>query len=178
MPTVRLAAPATSLGSLLRSLTTLMVKKFYFISSLTLPWCSFVLFFHILPLVPREQRPAPPSVLHLLRRLQRAMRLPLSLLFWRLYNPDVLSPSLLDKSSSPFTSFAAPCIYPCWISCHCWNGNHLSPSISKHCLGCPHGVSAPANKVLHLGRPYWFHSCLLFFWYWCPSAGCRILDVA
>ena len=44
LSTDRHEAPATSLGSLFQYLTTLTVKKFFLLSSLSLPWCSFVLF--------------------------------------------------------------------------------------------------------------------------------------
>lgn len=75
-------------------------------SSLNLSSYSFVLFPHVLSSVPGEKRAAPPSPLPLLRRLQRALRSPLSLLFSRVDNPSVLSSQDMPSSSS--TSFAAP----------------------------------------------------------------------
>ena len=51
----------TSQGSLFQCLTTLTVKKFFLMSSPNLPWSSFVPFSHILSLVTREKRSAPPS---------------------------------------------------------------------------------------------------------------------
>ena len=55
----------------------------------------------------REKSSAPPSPLPLLRKLQRAMRSPLSLLFSKLEKPKDLSYSSQDIPSSPFTSFVA-----------------------------------------------------------------------
>ena len=55
-----------------------------------------------------EKRLSPPSLLPLLQKFSRAMRLPLSLLFFRLDNPSVLRLSSQDISSSPLTSFGVP----------------------------------------------------------------------
>ena len=100
----RVGASTTSLGSLSQCLTTPSVKKCFLLSSLNLPWCSFESFARVLPLDPREKSSAPPSPRPLLRKLQRAVRLPLGLL---LSKPRVLSRSSQDMPSSPSTSFAA-----------------------------------------------------------------------
>lgn len=64
------------------SVSPLLVKKYFLImSSLNLPWKSFELFSGILSLAPREKSPAPSPAHLLLRNLQGAMRLPLSLVF-------------------------------------------------------------------------------------------------
>ncbi|KAK4816063.1 hypothetical protein QYF61_011071 [Mycteria americana] len=76
--TDRLGASTTSLGSLFQGLTTLS-----------------------------EKSSAPPSPPPLLRKLQRATRSPLSLLFSRLDKPRVLSHSSQDMPSSPVTSSVA-----------------------------------------------------------------------
>lgn len=55
----------------------------------------------------REQRPAPPSVLPLLKELQRAVKSSCRLLFSRLDSPRVLTLSLLDMSSILITCFVA-----------------------------------------------------------------------
>lgn len=71
------------------------------------PQCSFLPLLHILTWVTREQRPAPPFELPLLRELQGAMRLPLGLLFSGLDSPSVLSISLQDVCQ-PFYQIYCP----------------------------------------------------------------------
>ena len=88
-------------------LTTLSVKKCFLMSSLNLPWCSFEPLPRIRSLEHREKSSAPPSPRPLLRKLQRAMRSPLNLLFSKLDKPGVLSCSSHDMPSSPSTSFVA-----------------------------------------------------------------------
>lgn len=70
-------------------------------SSLNLSSYSFVLFPRVLSSVPGEKRAAPPSPLPLLRRLQRALRSPLSLLFSRVDNPSVFSSQDMPSSLLP-----------------------------------------------------------------------------
>lgn len=69
MSTNRCVAPTTSLGSLLHCLTTLTGKKFFLLSTLSLPWHSSVPFLSILSSVPRGTVQHLP--LH--RELQRAL---------------------------------------------------------------------------------------------------------
>ncbi|KAK4832683.1 hypothetical protein QYF61_025144 [Mycteria americana] len=93
----------TSLGSLFQCLITLLMKKFFMISSLNLPWCNlsrFLLSYHLLLRRRNKTHLSTPS-------FQRAIRSPLSLLFSRLNNPSSLSHSSSDLCSRPFTSFVA-----------------------------------------------------------------------
>jgi len=94
----RLETSTASLGSLFQCLTTLLVKKCFLMSSLNLSWCSFEPFPCVLSLDPRGKSSAPRSPLPLLRKLQRAMRSPLSLLFSRLDKPKDLSCSSWELS--------------------------------------------------------------------------------
>ncbi|KAM6383748.1 large ribosomal subunit protein mL39 isoform 2-T2 [Alca torda] len=66
---------------------------------------SFGPFPSILFLDPWEKSSVPPCPLPFLRKLQRAMRWPLSLLFSELDKPKVLSCSSWNITSRPFTSF-------------------------------------------------------------------------
>lgn len=75
MRTLRVEPP---LGSLCQRLAALMVKKFFPMSVPT-PLVRLCAVPSVLPPVTREQRPAPPSALPLLRELQGALRLPLGL---------------------------------------------------------------------------------------------------
>ncbi|KAK4821803.1 hypothetical protein QYF61_003832 [Mycteria americana] len=81
----------TSLGSLFQCLTTLLVKKFFLISNLNLPWRNLRPFSLVLSLVTWEKRPTPTS-------LQPP---------FRLNNPSSLSCDSSDLCCRPFTSFIA-----------------------------------------------------------------------
>jgi len=82
----------------------LLVKKCFLMSSLNLPWWSFELLPHVLSLDPRKKRSEPLSPCPLLEELQRATRLPLSLLFSEPDKPRALSRSSKDIPPSLFTS--------------------------------------------------------------------------
>ena len=99
----RLGASTSSLGSLFSSLTTLSVKKFFLMSGLNLPWCSFEPFPCILSLDTREKSSAPHFPCPLFRKQWRAVRSPLSFLSFKLDKPRVLSHFSQDIPSSPFT---------------------------------------------------------------------------
>lgn len=60
--TDRCGARTSPLGSLLQCFTTFLVKKCFLISSLSLLWCSFEAFPHVLSLDPREKGSACPSL--------------------------------------------------------------------------------------------------------------------
>jgi len=83
-----------------QGLTTLLVKKCFLMSSLNLPLCSFKPFPGTLSLDTREKSSAHLSPCPLLRKLQRAMRSLLSLLFSKLDKSRVLGHSSYDKPSS------------------------------------------------------------------------------
>jgi len=105
--TDRLGASTSSPGSLFQCLSTFSVHKCFLMSRINLPWFSFEPFPCVLSLDPREKSSAPPSPHPLLRKLQRAMRSPLSLLFSKLDDPKVLSRSSQDMPCSSATSFVA-----------------------------------------------------------------------
>jgi len=58
-----------SLGSLLHCPTILSVKNLFLMSYLNFPWCSFIPFPHVLPLVTRERRSPTPAPLPLLEEV-------------------------------------------------------------------------------------------------------------
>lgn len=64
-------------------------------------------FLCILPLTDPKEIPAPPPPIPLLKKLQRAMRSPLSLLFCKIDKPKVPSHSSQLLAFSPFTCFVA-----------------------------------------------------------------------
>lgn len=74
--TGKLGASTSSPGRLLQCLTSLSVKKCILMSSLKVPWNRFEPPQHIPSLGTREKSPTPPSLLPLLRNLQRAVRAP------------------------------------------------------------------------------------------------------
>lgn len=97
----------TSPGKLFQHLTIPSVTIFLVISHLNFPWGSFRPFPHVLSAVPREKRSTPPTLLHIMRKLQTAMRSHLSLLLAEQtislaashkLCPLVLSPSPLPSS--------------------------------------------------------------------------------
>lgn len=57
---VRLSATTTSLGTLLQRPTIFSVKKLFLMFNLNFPWCSFLPSPHVLSLVTRQTRAAPP----------------------------------------------------------------------------------------------------------------------
>lgn len=105
--TDRLGSPTTPLRSLLKCLTTLPVRKCFLMTSLYFSGYGFEPFPCTLPSGTKERRSAPPSPLLLLRKLYRATRSPLSLLFSEVDKPRVLSHSPQAIPSSPFTSTVA-----------------------------------------------------------------------
>ncbi|KAK4829643.1 hypothetical protein QYF61_005936 [Mycteria americana] len=154
--TDRLGASTTSPGSLFQGLTTLSVKKCFLMSSLNLPWCSFEPFPDILSLDLREKSSASPFPRPFLRKLLRAMRLPLSLLFSKLDKPK-------DIPSSPFTSFVALLwthsrTFTSFLNCraqNCTQYSRLRTSVKswlvKTTFSCFHPQPA------FVDAPSWFH---------------------
>ena len=65
----RLGVMATSLRTLFQWQTTISVKSLFLMSKLNFPWHSFIPFSHVVLLVTREKRSAPPPLLPLLRKL-------------------------------------------------------------------------------------------------------------
>lgn len=98
----KLKAVTTSSGSLLQCLIALSVKKCFLMSSLTLPWHSFLSFPCIPSLGSREKRWT--SLTPMLRKLYRTTRSPLSLLFPELEKPTVLCDFSQNSSPRALTS--------------------------------------------------------------------------
>lgn len=105
--TDRLGSSIIPLRISLQCLTTLPVRKCFLITSLYFSGCSFEPSPCTLPPDTRGKRSAPPSPPLLLRKLYRAMRTPLSLLFSEADKPRVLSRSPQAIFSSPFIGTAA-----------------------------------------------------------------------
>lgn len=85
----------------------LFLKKCCLMSGLNLLWHSFESFPRALLLDTRERSLAPPSLLHLLWKLYRAMWSLFSLLSSKLDKPKILSHSFWDLPSIPATNFVA-----------------------------------------------------------------------
>jgi len=84
-------ATTTSLGSPFQCLITLLEKKFLLISNLNLSWLNLRPFPLLLSLVMQEKRPTSTLPQPPFRQLQRAIRLPLSILIPRMNKPCSLS---------------------------------------------------------------------------------------
>lgn len=95
---------STSIGCLFQDFKILSVHKFFLISNLNLPCYNLRLFPIVLLLGTWEKRPISTWTQPPLREMQRVIRFPLSLLFFRL---DPHSCFSSDLSSIPFTGSTA-----------------------------------------------------------------------
>lgn len=134
---------ASSLGSLFLGYNTLLVNKRFLMSGLNLPCLSFEPFLCVPSLDTREKRSAHPSSPLLHRKLQRAMRSPLSFLLSKQTN----SKSWTAPHGTYLLALSPASVHWSWRGA-CWTNFCLRVQILTYYLGCFVWISDIFNNFL------------------------------